>query len=211
MIGGDFEDALAEGSPERDFAPRSADDRYILYTGGTTGMPKGVVWRHEDVLFALGGGIDFLTGERATAPEDMVARGQKMGFALTFLPIAPLMHGATQWAVMGQSFQGNKVVLMGQFDAHEVWRLVEEEKVNSLMITGDAMARPLVEALDEEPSKGRDLSSLLVAVVDGRGVLAVAEGPVPRPLPERRDDRRHRLVRGRGQRHHRGREGQDRR
>jgi acyl-CoA synthetase (AMP-forming)/AMP-acid ligase II len=84
-----------------------------------------------------------------------------MGFALTFLPIAPLMHGATQWAVMGQSFQGNKVVLMSQFDAHEVWRLVEEEKANALMMTGDAMARPLVEALDEEPSKGRDLSSLI--------------------------------------------------
>ena len=81
VIGGDFEDAMAEGSPERDFAPRSPDDRYILYTGGTTGMPKGVVWRHEDVLFALGGGIDFLSGERATAPEDLVARGEKMGFA----------------------------------------------------------------------------------------------------------------------------------
>jgi acyl-CoA synthetase (AMP-forming)/AMP-acid ligase II len=161
VIGGDFEQALAEGWPERDFAPRTGDDRYIIYTGGTTGMPKGVVWRHADVLFALGGGIDFLTGERATAPEDLVARGEKMGFALTFLPIAPLMHGATQWAVMGQSFLGNKVVLMGQFDAHEAWRLVEEEKVNSLMMTGDAMARPLVEALDEAPSKQRDLSSLM--------------------------------------------------
>jgi acyl-CoA synthetase (AMP-forming)/AMP-acid ligase II len=71
------------------------------------------------------------------------------------------MHGATQWAVMGQSFVGNKVVLLAQFDPHEVWRLVEAEKANSMMMTGDAMARPLVEALDEEPSKTRDLSSLL--------------------------------------------------
>ncbi len=167
VIGGDrsadgaFEAAMAEGSPKRDFAPRSGDDRYILYTGGTTGLPKGVVWRHEDVLFALGGGIDILTGERATKPEDLAERGRKMGFAITFLPIAPLMHGATQWAVMGQSFMGNRVVLMSQFDAHEVWRLVEAEKVNSLMMTGDAMARPLIEALDEEPSKTCDLSSLL--------------------------------------------------
>jgi 3-oxocholest-4-en-26-oate---CoA ligase len=161
VIGGDYEDALAGASPERDFGPRSPDDRYILYTGGTTGMPKGVVWRHEDVLFALGGGIDILSGDRAQAPEDLVARGRKTGFALTFLPIAPLMHGATQWAVMGQSFQGHRVVLMSQFDPHEVWRLVEAEKANSLMMTGDAMARPLVEALDEEPSASRDLSSIL--------------------------------------------------
>ena len=161
VIGGDYEDALAEGSPERDFAPRSPDDRYILYTGGTTGMPKGVVWRQEDVLFALGGGIDVLSGVRATSPGDLVERGRKNGSGLTFLPIAPLMHGATQWAVMGQSFQGNKVILMSQFEAHEVWRLIEAERANAMMVTGDAMARPLIEALDEEPSKSRDLSSLI--------------------------------------------------
>ena len=161
VIGRDFEDALAAQSPERDFGPRSGDDRYVLYTGGTTGMPKGVVWRHEDVLFALGGGIDVLTGTKAQVPEDLVERGKAMGFQITFLPIAPLMHGATQWAVMGQSFVGNKVVLLAHFDPHEVWRLVEEEKVNAIMITGDAMGRPLIEALDDEPSKGRDLSSIL--------------------------------------------------
>ena len=156
-----FEQAMADGSPERDFPPRSGDDLYILYTGGTTGMPKGVVWRHEDVLFALGGGIDVLTGERAQRPEDLAERGKRMGGPLTFLPVAPLMHGATQWAVMGQGFLGNRIVLMAKFDPHEVWRLVEAEKVNSLMITGDAMGRPLVEALDEPPSSTRDLSSLI--------------------------------------------------
>src|SRR5205807_7221645 len=107
----DYEEALAVSSPDRDFRPRSGDDRYILYTGGTTGMPKGVVWRHEDVFFALGGGIDPISGWRAERPEDMVGRA-KAGGPLTFLPIAPLMHGASQWAVMGQSFAGNKVVLV---------------------------------------------------------------------------------------------------
>jgi 3-oxocholest-4-en-26-oate---CoA ligase len=154
----DYEAAVASGSPERDFGARSASDRYILYTGGTTGMPKGVVWRHEDVFMALGGGIDPMTNARAERPEFMVEKA-KMGVPLTFLPIAPLMHGATQWAVMGQSFLGNKVVLVGKFEAQRVWELVEGEKVNSIMITGDAMARPLIEELGR-PDAGWDLSSL---------------------------------------------------
>ena len=66
----EFEAAIASGSPERDFGERSDDDIYLLYTGGTTGMPKGVMWRQEDVYFALGGGIDVFTNERVTSPHD---------------------------------------------------------------------------------------------------------------------------------------------
>jgi acyl-CoA synthetase (AMP-forming)/AMP-acid ligase II len=158
----DYEVAMASGSPVRDFGPRSDDDLYILYTGGTTGMPKGVVWRHVDVFYALGGGIDAHTGERAEKPDEMVERGEAEG-GQVFLPIAPLMHGATQWAVMSGSFVGRTLVLMAKFDPDQVWQLVADEKVNGIMITGDAMGRPMVEALDRAASKP-DLASWALLV-----------------------------------------------
>jgi acyl-CoA synthetase (AMP-forming)/AMP-acid ligase II len=122
-------------------------------------MPKGVVWRHEDVFFALGGGINPVDNTRVERPEDMVARGRATG-PVTSLPIAPLMHGATQWSVMGGSFVGNKIVLVAKFDPRQVWRLVGEEQVNLIMITGDAMARPLIEVAESE-GDDYDLSSLV--------------------------------------------------
>jgi acyl-CoA synthetase (AMP-forming)/AMP-acid ligase II len=154
----EYEAAMAEGSPERDFEPRSGDDRYILYTGGTTGMPKGVVWRQEDVFFALGGGIDPVTNTRLEHPGALVEQALA-GAPQTMLPIAPLMHGATQWGVMASAFRGNKTVLVAKFEPRRVWELIAEEQVNAVMITGDAMARPLLEALDDSEVTDLDLSS----------------------------------------------------
>ena len=153
----DYEKAIAGSSPERDFAPRSGDDHYILFTGGTTGMPKGVIWRHEDVFFALGGGIDPMTGVRVQRPEELVEKGSRG--QITSLPIAPLMHGASQWSVMRGAFEGGKIVLVSRFRPEEVWARVGAERVNMIMITGDAMARPLVDALNA-PGAAFDTSSL---------------------------------------------------
>lgn len=155
----DYEDALNAQSKARDFPPRSNDDIYMLYTGGTTGMPKGVIWRHEDVLFALGGGIDLMTLEVAKEPMDIVKRGA--AYQLTMFPLAPLMHGASQWAVMGRAFEGHRIVLSAKFDAEKTWRTVADEKINAMFITGDAMARPLIEAY-EKIKDSIDVSSLFI-------------------------------------------------
>jgi acyl-CoA synthetase (AMP-forming)/AMP-acid ligase II len=156
-----YPEALAAASPARGFGPRSPDDLYILYTGGTTGMPKGVMWRQQDVIFTLGGGIDHATGIPATRPEDLSAK--MAATPLVTMAIAPLMHGASQWGTFGTLFTGNKMVLYGDrsFDADAVWRIIEKERVQTLAITGDAMARPLIEAVTGA-SAGRDLSSLFV-------------------------------------------------
>jgi acyl-CoA synthetase (AMP-forming)/AMP-acid ligase II len=148
----DYEEAMAGSSPERNFGPRSGDDSYVLYTGGTTGMPKGVMWKHKDVIFALGGGIDPYTGVAAEKPEDMQAKIKADGEGmLRQLPMAPLMHGAAQWNVLGQLFIGNPCYMVpGGFEAHKCWEIVEREGINAIMITGDATARPLMDALLEK-------------------------------------------------------------
>jgi acyl-CoA synthetase (AMP-forming)/AMP-acid ligase II len=157
----EFEAAVAQGSPERDFGERSDDDVYLLYTGGTTGMPKGVMWRHEDVYFALAGGIDVFTNERVTEPEaasKKIDGSQPSGLVMIILP--PLMHGAGQFGVYRTLFEGNTAVMPARFDAEDAWRTVEKYRVNVMQVTGDAMARPLADAL-EQMKDDVDVSSLV--------------------------------------------------
>ncbi|MSX75265.1 MAG: AMP-binding protein, partial [Actinobacteria bacterium] len=155
-----FSDAIAAQSTERDFAERSADDIYVIYTGGTTGMPKGVMWRSEDIFFALGQGIDALTGERVSSEFARAEQAAQSETPLIFCIIPPLMHGAAQIATLSQWFLGSTLVVVRKFDPEEIWTLFAAEGVNSVLITGDAMARPLVDALDAEPDRW-DLSQLV--------------------------------------------------
>lgn len=161
--GVEFEAALAQGSPERDFGPRSEDDIYLLYTGGTTGFPKGVMWRHEDIYRVLFGGTDFATGE-PIADEYDLSKQAAANAPMVRLPIPPMIHGATQSATWMALFSGQTVVLTPEFDADQVWRLIHDHKVNLLFFTGDAMARPLLDALIAHQDEGNtyDLSSLFL-------------------------------------------------
>jgi 3-oxocholest-4-en-26-oate---CoA ligase len=143
----EYESAVAGAATARDFGERSADDIYIIYTGGTTGNPKGVLWRHEDIWRTLGGGIDFLTREPLPDEWEQSKRGKNGG--LVRLCAAPLIHGNAQVAALAGLFGGETIVLLPKFDPHEIWRAVQRHKVNVLVIIGDAMARPLIDALAE--------------------------------------------------------------
>ncbi|HEV2241165.1 MAG TPA: acyl-CoA synthetase [Streptosporangiaceae bacterium] len=155
--GADYEAALALASPERDFPPRSPDDVYLLYTGGTTGYPKGVMWRHEDIWRTLCGGIDFTTGVALADEWEQSRRGLEAD-ALVRLCAPPLIHGQAQVASLMALFAGDTIVLMSRFDPHEIWRAVERYKINLMAVVGDAMARPLIDAYQ---AGGYDASSVI--------------------------------------------------
>ncbi|MFC4058145.1 acyl-CoA synthetase [Planomonospora corallina] len=169
-----YEIALA-GQPEtRGFPARSGDDVYIIYTGGTTGMPKGTMWRTEDLFFAFGGGNPY--GDPLPTPEAVVEQA-RAGGPLVMMPVAPLMHGAGQMATFICWWMGGTVVYVRRFDPVEVLRAIEREKVFTINITGDAMARPLA---DELAAGSYDLSSLGVLSSTG----AILTGAVRDRLQE---------------------------
>ncbi len=155
-----YEQAVAGGSPERDFGPRSGDDVHMIFTGGSTGMPKGVVWRQEDIYFALAGGIDAYTKERVKSPEEPAERVRNGAGPLVMYPLPPLMHGAGQIGTLRSLVAGDTTVLSARFDPDEAWRTAAAERVNVMFVTGDAMARPLAESLERLHGE-LDLSGLV--------------------------------------------------
>lgn len=167
----DYEETLAACSSERDFGPRSSDDLYIIYTGGTTGMPKGVMWRHEDIFFAsLGGGdLDRSRGP-ITSPKQL---GERLGdFQMATLGAPPFMHAAAQWTALSQMYAGGKLVIPahGTFDVAAILDACVQEKVIALTLVGDAMATPIADALAANPERW-DLSGLFV-IASGGAVLS---------------------------------------
>ena len=169
-----YAEVLRSGSPGRGFGPRSGQDVYIIYTGGTTGMPKGAMWHVEDLFMAFGAGNP--GGEPRTSPQEVIDAAVKAD-PMIMMAAPPLMHGAAQMATFLAWCMGSTIVYVRKFEADEVWRTVERERVLTLNITGDAMARPLAEALD----KGSyELSSLFVVSSTG----AILSGAVRDRLQE---------------------------
>ncbi|OBF86297.1 acyl-CoA synthetase [Mycobacterium sp. 852002-51163_SCH5372311] len=164
----DYERALASSSPAPPPVQHSPDDLYVLYTGGTTGMPKGVLWRQHDIFMTSFGGRNLMTGEPFGSVDEIVAAlGEGPGTKLMILP--PLIHGAAQWSVMMALTTGQSVVfpsVVDHLDADDVVRTIERERVSVVTVVGDAIARPLIAAIEKGIA---DVSSL--AVVANGGAL----------------------------------------
>ena len=169
-----YEDALAAASPERPAVTWSPDDLYILYTGGTTGMPKGVLWRNADA------NVECFGGSRADTIDGIV--GEAAG-GLKALLAPPFMHGAGHWMSFRTWNSGGCVYVQSvpeRLDPTDVWGLIEREQLNFVLIVGDAFGRPLLDELGRHPY---DLSTLTVLLSGGAPLSAGLKNEFLEHLP----------------------------
>ncbi|HEY8154048.1 MAG TPA: acyl-CoA synthetase [Myxococcota bacterium] len=172
----DYEQALAAAEPRPPGPDLSPDDLYMLYTGGTTGMPKGVLWRQEDILRAA-----LYTGDPGSL-EQMVERAKAGG--IRSLPAPPFMHGAAHWVAFNMWHVGGTIVVQDHprhFDPHDIWSTIEREKVNALTIVGDAFGRPLADQLRK---RRYDLSAFKLLTSGGAILTAALKQEFLELLPE---------------------------
>ncbi|HEY2087809.1 MAG TPA: acyl-CoA synthetase [Mycobacterium sp.] len=166
----DYETVIAATQPVASVEP-SGDDLYVLYTGGTTGMPKGVLWRQHDIFLAAMGGRPFGSDNALASYAELAERARQAAGAVSLLMVPPFIHGAAQWGAFHAITMGGRIVIpndVHRLNAHEVLDLAEREKVLSIPVVGDAMARPLVEALEQ---RRYDLTAL-AAVSNGGAPLS---------------------------------------
>jgi len=171
VLGEDYDAALAAASTER-LGGRSPDDPYVLYTGGTTGSPKGVVWRNEDLILAALNAARF--GAPIESVEQLAAEAAANETPMVMLACGPMMHGGSQWILGNGHVSGATVALYDQpsFAAEKILDLVQKAGVNSMTFLGDAMGRPVADAILAEPDRW-DLSSLVAC---SNGAAPLSEG-----------------------------------
>ncbi len=167
-----YDDVLdANAGAARPEVARDGEDRYLIYTGGTTGRPKGVLWRHEDAFFACFGGGDPMRRNPVTEPEQLA--DHIMESPATFLNIAPLMHAAGQWVATSWLWAGSRIVLApGSLDPEHIWDLVDDEQVNLFTMVGDATGKPLLDTWEANP--GRWSASSVFAMSNGGAPMSPA-------------------------------------
>ena len=183
-----YEQLVASGADHPDTPwGRSGEDLVLLYTGGTTGMPKGVMWEQHELFQVLGAGGDPFSGTPRAANMAELHRRYEAVTAeppFVFLPACPLMHGTGQFsAFIAMILAGTVVTLPSRhFDADELWRAVDEYGVNAVALVGDAFAKPLLQELDDHRDR-YDLSTLVLLSSSGVMWSQATKNGLTRHLP----------------------------